>query len=444
MKKSLYFLSVLLVLIFCLTGCSKKTELDSKKPVSLTLWHVYGEQADSPMNRLVSEFNQTVGQEKGIIIDVTLMSNAAQIGGKLSDAQSEKPGVPSMPDLFFCHRSDTLALGPENLINWKDLFSNEELDQYIPEFLEDGMNGDALNIFPVSKSTQMLFLCGSVFDRFLANTGVTYDSLSTWDGFFQTAEKYYNWSGGKPFCALDYPIRSVELNALEKGAENIYTDDGWYDFSNPVFRDSWMAFAASLAKGHIVVSDLYSNTQIMTGEVAAGIGSSASILYYNDMVTYPDNSSEPMELQVLPIPKAEGSELLATQAGVGLCAYKTTSQKAEAASVFARWLTESERNLDFCVQTGYFPVNKGSFEEISHYNFPSDAYRNLYNALETVHNTGKMLQEPSFPGYYAKVNALYDDLREMQPSLPRRFQQGEPIDDLTEETWQLLQSVGRR
>ena len=35
---------------------------------------------------------------------------------------------------------------------------------------------------------------------------------------------------------------------------------------------------------------LYSNTQVMTGETLAGLGSSAAILYYNDFVTYPDLS----------------------------------------------------------------------------------------------------------------------------------------------------------
>lgn len=45
----------------------------------LTMWHVYGEQSDSPMNRLIEEFNQTVGMEKGIIINVTGMSNASYI-----------------------------------------------------------------------------------------------------------------------------------------------------------------------------------------------------------------------------------------------------------------------------------------------------------------------------------------------------------------------------
>ena len=46
-----------------------------------------------------------------------------------------------------------------------------------------------------------------------------------------------------------------------------------------------MQFARSLAQGHVVVSDLYSNTQVMTGDVLSGLGSSAAILYYNDTVT---------------------------------------------------------------------------------------------------------------------------------------------------------------
>ena len=37
-----------------------------------------------------------------------------------------------------------------------------------------------------------------------------------------------------------------------------------------------------------------------------------------------------MDLHVLPMPKTAGADALMTQAGVGLCAYKTTDQKAEA------------------------------------------------------------------------------------------------------------------
>ncbi len=96
MKKALSLILAGLLLLLSLTGCSQKTKLDPDDPVTLTMWHVYGEQADSPMNRLIQEFNETVGLEKGIIIDVTMMSNAAQIGKKLLDAQNDVPGVPAM------------------------------------------------------------------------------------------------------------------------------------------------------------------------------------------------------------------------------------------------------------------------------------------------------------------------------------------------------------
>ena len=65
MKRSLTLLLSALLLLFSLSGCAEKTALDPKKPVTLTLWHVYGEQADSPMNRLVEEFNLNCTQENG-------------------------------------------------------------------------------------------------------------------------------------------------------------------------------------------------------------------------------------------------------------------------------------------------------------------------------------------------------------------------------------------
>ena len=35
----------------------------------------------SPMNRLLTEFKDTVGREKGILLNVTNMTNSAAIGG---------------------------------------------------------------------------------------------------------------------------------------------------------------------------------------------------------------------------------------------------------------------------------------------------------------------------------------------------------------------------
>lgn len=224
----------------------------------------------------------------------------------------------------------------------------------------------------------------------------------------------------------------------------LYTENGWYDTNNAVFKECWMQFARALAQGHVVVSDLYSNTQVMTGEVLGGLGSSAAILYYNDTVTYRDGTQEPMDLHVLPMPMSAGCDALMTQAGVGLGAYKTTEQKAEAAALFVRWLTEPERNLDFVAQTGYMPVRNGAFDGIENYDKfpePAESYQQLYAALKTMREDYTPVSEPRFEGYYSKVSALYDGLRQLQKELPARAAAGENVDALAEETWALLCSI---
>ena len=433
-RKLFLLLLVFSISICCLSGC-KKSELDKNKPVTLTMWHVYGEQADSPMNRLIDEFNETVGMEKGIIINVTAMSNASKIGEKLLDAHNKIPGSAEMPDLFFAHKSNALELGTDNLLDWNEYFSEKELSAYVPEFLEDGTADGRLSVFPVSKSTHLLFIAGGQFERFSADTGVTYEALSTWDGFFDAAAKYYDWSGGKPFCALDYPLRAIELAAAESGAGNIFADNGFYDPSNVIFKQTFMKFADSLAKGHIMLSNLYSNTQVMTGEVVAGIGSSAAILYYNDTVTYEDGTSEPMDLEILPLPAENGKKPYITQAGVGLCAYKTSSQKAEAAVIFAKWLTEPERNLEFVCQTGYMPVTNGAFDKIDDCSFKTTDYEKLYAALKKVKESSEVLSEQQSPEYYSRVYAFYDYLRNEQKQF---ILSNTPPEALAEGLWQKL------
>ena len=436
-------LLVWMLMLLCATGlggCQSKTTLSPAAPVTLTMWHVYGEQADSPMNRLIAQFNETVGREKGIVIDVTVMTNSTKIRALLLDAHANKPGVPKMPDLFSCHPSIVKKMGAEHLLDWQDYFSDEELSHFVDVFIEDGMVEDRLAVFPVSKSSYALFLNGSQFDRFSAETGVSFEDLADWDGFFDAAARYYDWSGGKSFCAFDYLIRNMELDAMAQGG-SLYAADGWYDLGNPALRESWDRFVRPLIRGHIAISAPYASTRLMTGESLAGIGSTAGILYYNDTVTYPDNTSEPANLCVLPLPKTKGAPGMMPQTGVGLSAYRTTEQKAEAASVFLHWFTESQRNLEFVVDTGYMPVNKESFEAIDSYPFPSESHRELYGAIKTMWESYTPVTRTAHNGFMDEADALCEGLLQMQPSLHQRARQGEDMDVLAEETWELFCSV---
>ena len=53
--------------------------MEKKEPIVLTIWHVYGGQTDSPLNDMIEDFNNTVGLEKGINVQVTSISNTNTI-----------------------------------------------------------------------------------------------------------------------------------------------------------------------------------------------------------------------------------------------------------------------------------------------------------------------------------------------------------------------------
>ena len=54
MKKRIFLLAALAAgLVLCLTACGET----NGDPVTVTLWHVYGGEVNSPMNALVEEFN---------------------------------------------------------------------------------------------------------------------------------------------------------------------------------------------------------------------------------------------------------------------------------------------------------------------------------------------------------------------------------------------------
>ena len=94
----------------------------------------------------------------------------------------------------------------------------------------------------------------------------------------------------------------------------------------------------------------------------ASVASSASVLYYSDVVTYEDNRTEQVEIVSLPCPIFEDGEKLVMQRGVGVCTVKSTPEREKACMTFLKWLTEPKRNVDFVTELGYMPVTKEGFD----------------------------------------------------------------------------------
>lgn len=240
--------------------------------------------------------------------------------------------------------------------------------------------------------------------------------------FFEAAEKYYEWSGGRSFCSVDYLSNIVNIYAMDMGSRNLYLEDGWYDPGNKNAEEAWKVFLGAIANGFIAIPDNFSSRDVMTGEALSGLGSSAGILYYNDIVTDDEGNSEPMNIRVLPVPRGESGTSYFTQGGVGLCALKTTSEKAKAAAVFASWLLKPENDLNLAARTGYMPANKESFEKISSYSFENESYRSLFDALNIMNSSYSAVSVSNDLKYFQYSRETYDYIRNhMESADPDEF-----------------------
>jgi len=148
---------VVCVLTGMISACGIKEK--QKKPVTLTIWHVYGGQTDSPLNDMIDEFNRTVGEEKGIKLQVTVVSNTNNIHDAVLRAANDEPGASELPDMFISYPKTILAMPDSDiLVDYREYFSEEELSAYIPSFLEEGTIDGRLVSFPLAKSTEIMFI----------------------------------------------------------------------------------------------------------------------------------------------------------------------------------------------------------------------------------------------------------------------------------------------
>ena len=223
LRKSIILMTIGIILTFLVIGC-RGIKLDPKSPVTISMWHNYGGQMQSVMDELIDEFNSTIGRKKGVIVSVTSISASKDIQEKLLMIAAGDPGAPKMPDIVTAYPNTALILSEQGLLASLDnQFTTKELDAYLPQFIEEGRLPDGkLYVFPIAKSTEVLFVNQTLFDRFSAATGVTLDSLATFEGIAAAAVKYYQWTDsltpnkandGKAFFTADSTSpRSVSPN----------------------------------------------------------------------------------------------------------------------------------------------------------------------------------------------------------------------------------------
>ena len=246
-------------------------------------------------------------------------------------------------------------------------------------------------MLPVAKSTEAFYLNKTLFDRFSTATGVTVDGLNTFDGVFDAARKYYDWSNGQNFMQINDYYNYAYVGMKANGSELVR--NGRLRLDDDAFRTIWVPLAETAIYGGICLEEGYAAARWKTVEIIANTGSTADVLYQPNEVIYSDNTTEAIESIALPYPTFTDNASGVIYRGGGLFAVKNSDErKNQAAYIFAKWLTEKEHNLDFVTNAGYLPVTTEAFDtlfkDIS--TIEKESYRSIYRAVDT------MLEDYSF------------------------------------------------
>ena len=430
MKKAIALLLALVFLSGCLSGCGNSSPLDPKEPVTLTMWHNYGGDMQQAMDYLIDQFNSTVGKEQGIVIDVTAISSSSELNKSLAMIVNGDPGAPDMPDIFTGYPKLAIQFWEKGLLaDLDNYFTADELSAYVDAFVDEGRLSDSgLYVFPIAKSTEVLYVNQTLFDRFAAETGASADMLSTFEGIAELSKMYYEWSGGKQFYAADSWFNFAEVGMAQLG-DSIFEGEA-LSLDGDNYAHIFETVYAPAVEGGIAIYDGYSSDLSKTGDLVCSTGSSAGILFYGDTITYTDGTVENVEYSILPYPVFENGTKAAIQRGGGLMVAKSDEQKEYAAGVFIKWLTASEQNMSFVANTGYLPVTKEAFENDlgTHMDTVEDPrIRKMLTSVLSMYEDYSFFTAPTYASFDSDSDAYEDDFKDLLTDMRTEYLAGNEI-----------------
>jgi multiple sugar transport system substrate-binding protein len=304
-----------------------------------------------------------------------------------------------MPDLFTAYPRVVEIVGKDTLLPWDRYFTEKELSAFHAEFLSEGYFDASLLMLPIAKSTEVFYLNKTVFDRFSADTGIDTTSLFTFDGVFDAARRYYDWSGGQDFMQINDYYNYAYVGMKAHGSE--FVRSGRLRLDDDAFRKIWEPLAETAIYGGICLEDGYAAARWKTAEVIANTGSTADVLYQPTEIIYPDNTTEAIESLSLPYPTFSEAYSGVIYRGGGLFAVGSEDErKNQAAYIFAKWLTDREHNLDFVTNAGYLPVTDAAFDALFAEldRIEKENYRGIYTTVDSMLDTYSFLALPLYAG----------------------------------------------
>lgn len=372
------------------------------EPIAVEIWHYYNGAQKLAFDQLVTEFNETEGIEKNIVVEAFGQGSVNELAKTLTDAAEKKVGSADMPDVFSSYSDTVYELDKKGLVASLDKYlSEEELGSYVDGYIKEGFFGEdgTLKIFPTAKSSEVMMLNKTDWEPFSVATGADETDMKTVEGLVKTAKSYYEWTDaatpepndGKAMFGRDAFANYMLIGYRQITGSDIFTVEGGkatLSLGKAAVRRLWDNYYLPYMNGWFGAYGRFRSDDVKTGDLIALVGSTTGAVYFPDAVMTDDAEGYPITATVLETPMFEGGTPCLVQQGAGMAVSKG-DERAERASVeFLKWFTEPERNMRFCAESGYLPVKKSANTvEMIHAAIGDDAPPNVKGVLESVVNS---------------------------------------------------------
>lgn len=414
-------IAAVLGMVFLTAACAGQGVQEkpgSDDPVLIEIWHYYNGPQKLAFDELVTDFNETAGQEQGIVVEAFGQGNVNELFQKVHDAIDKKVGASEVPTIFAAYTDTLYDLDQRGMVaDLSGYFTKEELAEYVDAYIEEGRfeGTDGLKIFPTAKSTEIMMINKTDWDQFAADTGISIEELETLEGVVAASEAYYSWTDaktpdvpgdGKAMFGRDAMANYIILGYYQQTGKALFSrTDGTVAFEpdEAAFRKLWDNYYIPYINGWFGAYGRFRSDDAKTGDLIAFVGSTSGAYYFPEQVTLEDDSSYPIEAAVFPAPCFKGTKPSAIQQGAGMAVIASDPKTEQAAATFLKWFAETDRNIEFAVSSAYLPVKKAAndmayIEKAEGFQALVPAVQDALAASVGVVNDHELYYEKAFPG----------------------------------------------
>ena len=373
--KRICILLICTLLLAGSVGCggTKKTDsaLNPKSPVTVTVWNYYNGDQLMAFDQLVEEFNASVGIEKGVIVVSVSQGDIDTLASSLLASVNGDAGAQEIPSIAAVYAETAYILDKmDSLAPLDGYFTQEELDAYVPGFLDEGRFNEKneLLLFPILKSTELFTVNETDWAAFAQATGVELASVTTKEELTAAAKTYYEWTDaqtpdtagdGKALYGRDSVSNYIYIGTYQLGHEMFRIENGQLtvDLDRDTFKTLWDNYYIPMINGWFGAYAKFRSEDCKTGKILALTSSSSSVGYLPTAVTLADDTSHDIKTyESGDLPFAAAAKDAVVQQGASYCLLRSTPAQQEGAVEFLKWFTQPERNLAFALMSGYSPV----------------------------------------------------------------------------------------